>query len=138
MPDGMQTLYCGNVVGEQLVQVTAAGVRLLAASTGALQDQWLPPQGLQINLASAGPSQVQTYPALQLPCWCVGMTYALWQHSSGRLTLIFLACRGIVSWAYLTALTHCLALPCSYNHLPCPAPATICPGLPLIFRYTCW
>lgn len=58
-PDGMQTLYCGNVDGEQLVQVTAAGVRLLSASTGALQDQWLPPEGLQINVASASPSQVQ-------------------------------------------------------------------------------
>ena len=40
----------------------AAGVRLLAASTGALQDQWLPPEALQINLASASPSQVQLLP----------------------------------------------------------------------------
>ena len=62
----MQTLYCGNTVGDHLVQVTAAGVRLLAASTGALQDQWLPPEGLQINVASASPSQVQPCPSTAL------------------------------------------------------------------------
>ena len=63
----MQTLYCGNMVGDQMVQVTAAGVRLLSAQTGALQDQWLPPQGLQINVASASPSQVLPCPALPCP-----------------------------------------------------------------------
>ena len=55
---GLQTLYCGNVVGDQLVQVTGAGVRLLSASSGALLDQWTPPAGLQVNTASASPSQV--------------------------------------------------------------------------------
>ena len=70
MSDGMQTLYCGNVVGNQLVQVTAAGVRLLAASTGALQDQWLPPEGLQINVASASPSQVQPWATTALLVCC--------------------------------------------------------------------
>lgn len=55
------------MVGDLLVQVTAGGVRLLSAPTGALLDQWLPPPGLQINVASASPSQVQ--PVLQhLPC----------------------------------------------------------------------
>ncbi|KAL3145326.1 hypothetical protein ABBQ38_001586 [Trebouxia sp. C0009 RCD-2024] len=53
-----QTLYCGNMVGDLLVQVTAGGVRLLSAPTGALLDQWLPPPGLQINVASASPSQL--------------------------------------------------------------------------------
>ena len=55
----LQTLYCGNVVGDQLVQVTGAGVRLLAASSGTLLDQWTPPEGLLVNTASASPSQVQ-------------------------------------------------------------------------------
>ncbi len=62
----LQTLYCGNMVGDQMVQVTSAGVRLLAAQTGALQDCWLPPSGLQINIASASPSQV--YPCPAVPC----------------------------------------------------------------------
>ncbi|DBA79836.1 TPA: hypothetical protein ACH3X2_007673 [Trebouxia sp. C0005] len=53
-----QTLYCGNMVGDQMVQVTSAGVRLLAAQTGALHHEWLPPSGLQINIASASPSQL--------------------------------------------------------------------------------
>ena len=46
------------MVGDQIVQVTSAGVRLLTAQTGALQDQWLPPSGLQNNLATANPTQV--------------------------------------------------------------------------------
>lgn len=63
----MQTLYCGNMVGDLLVQVTAAGVHLLSAPTGTLQDQWLPPQGLQINVACASPSQVQPCPVMPCP-----------------------------------------------------------------------
>ena len=53
-----------------MVQVTSAGVRLLAAQTGALHHEWLPPLGLQINLASASPSQASsqhTHPALPSP-----------------------------------------------------------------------
>ena len=42
---------------DHMVQVTAAGVRLMAAPSGILQDEWLPPSGLQINIASASPTQ---------------------------------------------------------------------------------
>ena len=55
------------MVGGHMVQVTSAGVRLLAAQTGTLQDQWLPPSGLQVNIASASPSQVSPLPALPCP-----------------------------------------------------------------------
>jgi len=67
------------MVGDQMVQVTSAGVRLLAAQTGALHHEWLPPSGLQINIASASPSQASfqtTHPAFpvspyhaNLPCF---------------------------------------------------------------------
>jgi len=58
------------MVGDQMVQVTSAGVRLLAAQTGALHHEWLPPSGLQINIASASTSQASsqpTHPALPCP-----------------------------------------------------------------------
>lgn len=56
------------MVGDQMVQVTSAGVRLLAAQTGALHHEWLPPSGLQINIASASPSQASSnLPTLPFP-----------------------------------------------------------------------
>ena len=55
----LQTLYCGNAVGDQLVQVTMAAVRLLSAAGKQLVHEWKPPQGLQINVAAGNPSQVQ-------------------------------------------------------------------------------
>lgn len=53
-----QTLWCGSMADDHMVQVTAEGVRLMAAPSGTLQDEWLPPSGLQINIASASPTQV--------------------------------------------------------------------------------
>ena len=55
----LQTLYCGNAIGDQLVQVTTAAVRLLSAAGKQLVHEWKPPQGLQINVAAGNPSQVQ-------------------------------------------------------------------------------
>eukprot|EP00891_Asterochloris_glomerata_P001303 jgi/Astpho2/1303/fgenesh1_pm.00024_%23_4_t len=53
-----QTLLCGNMAGDQLVQVTTGGVRLLSAASGASVQQWQPPAGLQINIAAASATQV--------------------------------------------------------------------------------
>ena len=54
----LQTLLCGNMAGDQLVQVTTGGVRLLSAASGASVQQWQPPAGLQINIAAASATQV--------------------------------------------------------------------------------
>jgi len=61
---GAQTLFCGNVVGDQVVQVTRGGVRL--AGAGGLRAEWRPPQGLQVNVASASASQARR-PRMLLP-----------------------------------------------------------------------
>jgi len=53
-----QTLFCGNVVHSQLVQVTSGGLRLVDAESGNLNARWTPPPGYQVNVASASPSQV--------------------------------------------------------------------------------
>lgn len=56
---GSQTLYCGNTRYDQLLQVTANGVRLVSASEGhALLSSWSPPAGLHVNVAAGGPTQV--------------------------------------------------------------------------------
>ena len=52
-----QTLYCGNVVADQMVQVTRGGVRLVGAGGRGLLAEWRPPPGLQVNVASASASQ---------------------------------------------------------------------------------
>ena len=54
----VQTVLCANLLPDQLVQVTPAAVRLLPASGDSLLNQWEPPNGLHINLASASSSQV--------------------------------------------------------------------------------
>lgn len=55
---GAQTLFCGNAVADQLVQATAASVRLLNASTGAFVTEWKPPAGISINVVTGNSSQV--------------------------------------------------------------------------------
>lgn len=62
---GAQTLFCGNVVGDQVVQVTRGGVRL--AGAGGLRAEWRPPQGLQVNVASASASQARCLRLFQAP-----------------------------------------------------------------------
>ncbi|CAK0750170.1 hypothetical protein CVIRNUC_001969 [Coccomyxa viridis] len=53
-----QTLCCANTVDDGLLQVTSSDVRVVDAGTGALVHAWNAPSGLQINTASASPSQV--------------------------------------------------------------------------------
>ena len=40
-----QTLYCGNVINDQLLQVTPTSVRLVSCSTLELACKWAPPEG---------------------------------------------------------------------------------------------
>ena len=54
---GAQTLYCGNALHDQLVQVTRASLRLLSAGTKQLLHEWRPPSGLSIDVAAGSPSQ---------------------------------------------------------------------------------
>lgn len=54
-----QTLYCANAIGDQLLQVTSAAVRLVDASSHALAAEWRPPAGLSINVAAGSASQVR-------------------------------------------------------------------------------
>lgn len=63
-----QTLCCANTVDDGLLQVTPMDVRVVDAGTGALVHQWKAPAGLQINTASASPTQVS--PA-SWPCYMV-------------------------------------------------------------------
>ena len=53
-----QTLCCANTLDDGLLQVTPRDVRVVDAGTGALVHQWKAPAGLQINTASASPTQV--------------------------------------------------------------------------------
>ena len=63
-----QTLYCGNAVHDQLLQVTRASLRLVDAGTRELRREWRPPAGLSIDVAAASASQVRCGPwtALEL------------------------------------------------------------------------
>lgn len=52
-----QTLHCRNVVGDQLLQVTPRGVRLVACEQGALVAEWAPPNG-SMSVVAANATQV--------------------------------------------------------------------------------
>ena len=54
----MQTLHCGNTLGDTLVQVTPTEVRLVSAASKQMVHQWQPPPGQQINVAAGNASQV--------------------------------------------------------------------------------
>jgi DNA damage-binding protein 1 len=51
-----QTLFCCNVLHDQLVQVTRGGVFLVDAESGGLNARWSPPSGYQVTHPS--PPQV--------------------------------------------------------------------------------
>ncbi|KAK1280307.1 DNA damage-binding protein 1 [Acorus gramineus] len=53
-----QTLFCGDAVHNQLVQVTANAVRLVSSSSRQLLHQWVAPTGFSINVATANATQV--------------------------------------------------------------------------------
>ena len=48
MVTGSQSLYCGNVIDDQIVQITVEGVFLLHAQSGILIHQWNPPNGREV------------------------------------------------------------------------------------------
>jgi len=50
---GSQSLYCGNVIDDQILQITFDGVFLICASTGVLIHQWTPTNGQKIDAAIA-------------------------------------------------------------------------------------
>eukprot|EP00884_Botryococcus_braunii_P023468 jgi/Botrbrau1/9805/Bobra.0322s0012.2 len=53
-----QTLHCGNVDAEQVVQVTQRDVRLMQEDQKSLCAQWTPPFSRQINMAAGNHSQI--------------------------------------------------------------------------------
>ncbi|KAG9510937.1 DNA damage-binding protein 1, partial [Fragariocoptes setiger] len=53
-----RTLYCGNVNGARLVQITATHVRLISATTMELLQSWSPPEGKQISVVSSNSTQI--------------------------------------------------------------------------------
>uniref|UniRef100_T1J441 DNA damage-binding protein 1 n=1 Tax=Strigamia maritima TaxID=126957 RepID=T1J441_STRMM len=53
-----QTFYCGNVVFDQIVQVTAASVRLVSDETKQLLDEWRPPGAKNISVVSCNTCQI--------------------------------------------------------------------------------
>ncbi|KAG2483888.1 hypothetical protein HYH03_017282 [Edaphochlamys debaryana] len=55
---GAQTLWCGNMASDHLVQVTSSSVRLVECGSLALASQWTPPPGFAINVAAGSPTQV--------------------------------------------------------------------------------
>ena len=53
-----QTVFCSNVVNNQLIQVTRQGVFLVSADTLKLVSKWSPPDNLKINVASGNATQL--------------------------------------------------------------------------------
>ncbi len=80
-----QTLYCGNAVHDQLLQVTRASLRLVDAGTRELRREWRPPAGLSIDVAAASASQV-----LRMPIFTRqdSASFSRWQDTSRPCTMI--------------------------------------------------
>uniref|UniRef100_L7M756 Putative dna damage-binding protein 1 n=1 Tax=Rhipicephalus pulchellus TaxID=72859 RepID=L7M756_RHIPC len=53
-----QTFFCGNVRNKQLIQVTAAAVRLVDSQTKQLLNEWKPPGARNISVVTCNQSQV--------------------------------------------------------------------------------
>ncbi|KAM7292279.1 DNA damage-binding protein 1-like [Ixodes scapularis] len=53
-----QTFFCGNVRNNQLIQVTAAAVRLVDGKTKLLLNEWKPPGGKNISVVTCNQNQV--------------------------------------------------------------------------------
>ncbi|KAE8688032.1 DNA damage-binding protein 1 [Hibiscus syriacus] len=54
----VQTLFCHDVVYNQLVQVTSSSVRLVSSISRELWDEWSAPSGYSINVATANATQI--------------------------------------------------------------------------------
>ncbi|XP_071830754.1 DNA damage-binding protein 1-like [Apostichopus japonicus] len=53
-----QSFYCGNVCLKQLIQITSASVRLVSTQTKLLVNEWLPPSGKNISVATCNQYQI--------------------------------------------------------------------------------
>ncbi|XP_076310101.1 LOW QUALITY PROTEIN: DNA damage-binding protein pic [Tachypleus tridentatus] len=53
-----QTFVCGNVKGQQIIQVTAASVRLVSSKTRKLLNEWRPPAEKNISVVACNNSQI--------------------------------------------------------------------------------
>lgn len=53
-----QTICCETVLGDKWVQVTEKSVRLVDSKNLKLVDEWKPPTGSRIHLASVNPTQI--------------------------------------------------------------------------------
>ncbi|GIL77367.1 hypothetical protein Vretimale_2808 [Volvox reticuliferus] len=53
-----QTLWCGNLATDHLLQVTSASVRLVDTTTLQLVSEWRPASGFAIHVAAGSPTQV--------------------------------------------------------------------------------
>lgn len=53
-----QTFYCGNVSNNQIIQVTAKGIRLVSAKTKTLLNEWTPPEDRKISVVAVNSVQI--------------------------------------------------------------------------------
>ncbi|XP_071054441.1 DNA damage-binding protein 1 [Onthophagus taurus] len=53
-----QTFYCGNVIHDQIVQVTPVSVRLVSAQTKNLLSEWKPPNDKNISVVACNAEQI--------------------------------------------------------------------------------
>eukprot|EP00736_Rhodelphis_marinus_P012711 Rmarinus@m.8546 len=56
--DDEQTIFCKNVLSDQIVQVTHKRVRLLSCTTLQCVNEWTPPEGMNINVADGNSCQL--------------------------------------------------------------------------------
>ncbi|GJD12440.1 DNA damage-binding protein 1 [Galdieria sulphuraria] len=52
------TLYCGNVVGDCIVQITPSKARLISCEDMSIVNEWHPPSGFRISVASGNSMQL--------------------------------------------------------------------------------
>lgn len=52
-----QTIYCGNVAHNQIIQITSKSIQLVDCATMTLAAKWSPPNDRRINVASCNYSQ---------------------------------------------------------------------------------
>lgn len=53
-----QTFYCGNVIHEQIIQVTHVSARLVSAGTKMLLSEWKPPTEKNISVVACNAEQL--------------------------------------------------------------------------------
>jgi len=53
----LQTFYCGNTMGNKMVQITSASVRLICLETKSLVSEWNVPDCKSINVVSCNAQQ---------------------------------------------------------------------------------